>query len=211
MTRRPALFRTGATESGRVEAFSDGVLAIVITLLVLEIHVPQVAGDDHSRWLGLLQLLPIVGGWAISFAFVLIFWVAHHYLFSDLLRVDRGLLWLNGLFLFCICFLPFPAALQAAWFASTPATFLMSLVMLLSGLSFTLMRWYVSFGSDLMHPEKSHTDRVLEMKRSLLNPVLYGVATVTALKFPWISLAIQLSVPVIYFFPARTGEGTGAG
>jgi uncharacterized membrane protein len=203
MSRRPALFRTDTAETGRVEAFSDGVLAIVITLLVLEIHVPQVAGEDGARWRALLGLLPIIGAWAISFVFVLIYWVAHHYMFADLRRVDRGLLWLNGLFLFCISFMPFPAALQAVWFASRPATFLMSVVMLLAGVSFTLMRWYVSFGSDLMRADKSHEDRVHEMRRGLLNPVLYSIGVGMALIWPWVSLAIQVLVPVIYFLPAR--------
>jgi uncharacterized membrane protein len=85
------IFRTGETDTGRVEAFSDGVLAIVITLLVLDIRVPHVVGgDDLVLWHAIAAQLPIIGAWVVSFLFVLVFWVAHHYFFDHLKLVDRG-------------------------------------------------------------------------------------------------------------------------
>jgi uncharacterized membrane protein len=123
------VFRTEEAETSRVEAFSDGVLAIVITLLVLEIKVPQNLKSDDDLWRAIGGLAPSVGAWATSFLFVLVFWVAHHTLFTQLRKVDRGLLWLNGLFLFGISFSPFPTALAGAYPAATPAVFLLSLVL----------------------------------------------------------------------------------
>ena len=73
------LFRGGEAETSRVEAFSAGVLAIVITLLVLEIHIPAITGGEDALWVALRNLLPMIGAWVVSFFFVLVFWVTHHY------------------------------------------------------------------------------------------------------------------------------------
>jgi uncharacterized membrane protein len=72
------VFRTEEAETSRVEAFSDGVLAIVITLLLLEIKVPQDLESDADLWRAIGGLAPSVGAWATSFLFVLVFWVARH-------------------------------------------------------------------------------------------------------------------------------------
>ena len=107
-----SLFLIGEAEKDRVEAFSDGVLAIVITLLVLELKVPEhVTGGDPELWRALAERVPAILAWVVSFVYVLVFWVAHHYLFEQLANVDRGLLWLNGLFLLAISFTPFPTSL----------------------------------------------------------------------------------------------------
>jgi uncharacterized membrane protein len=89
MPRR--ILRTGHSDTARVEAFSDGVLAIVITLLVLDMKVPQqLEPGEGALWQALVQQLPMLGAWALSFCFVLVFWVAHHYFFQQLAHVDRG-------------------------------------------------------------------------------------------------------------------------
>jgi len=95
--------------TSRIEAFSDGVFAIIITLLVLEIHVPQVQDKDISAALehSLLAMTPKFLSYVLSFVIVCIWWVAHHHLFHVLKRSDRGLLWLNSLFLLWLAFIPF--------------------------------------------------------------------------------------------------------
>jgi len=100
--------------TARIEAFSDGVFAIIITLLVLEIHVPRVQGRDISAGLAhsLLAMAPKFLAYIMSFVIVCIWWVAHHHLFHVLKRSDRGLLWLNSLFLLWLAFIPFPTALM---------------------------------------------------------------------------------------------------
>jgi uncharacterized membrane protein len=100
--------------TSRIEAFSDGVFAIIVTLLVLEIHVPQVQGQDISAALerSLLAMAPKFLSYILSFVIVCIWWVAHHHLFHILKRSDRGLLWLNSLFLLWLAFIPFPTALM---------------------------------------------------------------------------------------------------
>src|SRR5207302_11372184 len=94
------LFRVGEMPTSRIEAFTDGVFAIVITLLILSIQVPQIAGRDPSEALvrSLAGLVPKFLSYALSFAIVCVYWVAHHHLFALLSKSDRGLLWLNSLF-----------------------------------------------------------------------------------------------------------------
>ncbi len=93
----------------RLEAFSDGIFAIAITLLVLEIHVPE--GEGLWRKLG--DLWPSYAGYAVSFLTIGIIWVNHHSTFGRIRTVDRTLLFLNLLLLLWVAFLPFPTALVA--------------------------------------------------------------------------------------------------
>src|SRR6266436_5582083 len=102
----------------RVEAFSDGVFAIAITLLILEIRVPRV---EHGLWAGLLALWPSYVAFLMSFVVILIMWVNHH----ELLRMVRGVnypfLFANGLLLLTVTFVPFPTAVVAAYLATPDA------------------------------------------------------------------------------------------
>lgn len=97
----------------RLEAFSDGVFAIVITLLVLDIRIPEV---DYSHLKpALLELIPRVVAYVMSFILIGIYWVGHHQSFQMLSKTDGGFLWLNILLLLCISFLPFPTILMGRY------------------------------------------------------------------------------------------------
>ncbi len=99
--------------TNRIEAFSDGVFAVAITLLVLNLQVPQIAASLVSKDLPqkLLDLGPKLLIFALSFIVVGIYWVAHHNTFHYIKHADRNLLWLNILLLLCIVFIPFPTEL----------------------------------------------------------------------------------------------------
>jgi uncharacterized membrane protein len=200
------LFRTGRTESDRVEAFSDGVLAIVITLLVLEIKVPQVVATDAALWGAMLQLLPKVLAWVVSFAFVLVFWVAHHYFFNGLKHVDRGLLWLNGLFLLCISFTPFPTGFVGDYPLARPPLVLLNCVMLVTACAFSAMRWYATAYPGLY--EEQHLPRArAALKRSMVGPALYLIGFMSAFVSPFPAIAVQVIVPILFFLPGATFVG----
>ena len=98
----------GPKETGRVEAFSDGVFAVGLTLLVFELHLPEPLGRPLLP--ALLLLWPKVLSFALSFATILIMWVNHHGLFRNLRHVDAHILFTNGLLLLLITFVPFPTA-----------------------------------------------------------------------------------------------------
>jgi uncharacterized membrane protein len=139
------ILRTGAAETSRAEAFSDGVLAIVGTLLVLNIKIPnQLGPGDAALRQALAQQLPMLGAWALSFFLVLVFWVAHHYFFRRLANIDRGLLWLNGPFLFAISFTPFPTALLGLYPGQSASVTMLSMAMFATAGSFSTMRWYAT-------------------------------------------------------------------
>ena len=89
---------------GRLEAFSDGVIAVIITIMVLELHVPT---KDISNTDGLRALLPLLLVYLLSFVQTGIYWVNHHYLVDDLDHVTHGILWSNLAFLFCLSLIPF--------------------------------------------------------------------------------------------------------
>lgn len=106
----------------RVVFFSDAVFAIVITLLVLELKVPHLG--DHSEWVlrnALLNLLPRVAGFVISFLIIGMMWIEHHRIFRYIADYDAGLLWRNLLLLLCVSFVPFPTALFSENFWSRTA------------------------------------------------------------------------------------------
>src|SRR5919112_4970826 len=107
----------GENATGRIEAFSDGVFAIAITLLVIEIGVPHVEG---TTLLGaLVEQWPSYLGYVISFLQIGVIWANHHNRFRFIVRSDHILLFLNILFLMCVAFIPFPTALLADYMAGT--------------------------------------------------------------------------------------------
>jgi TMEM175 potassium channel family protein len=116
-------------------------------------------------------------------------------------KVDRGLLWLNGLFLLTICFAPLPTAILAAHPASRPAAFLLAATMLATSAGFSLLRWYASYVGDLLGPDEDPTMIRRAMQRSLVGPACYGAATIAALYSPLLSIALQAVVPVVFLVP----------
>ena len=89
---------------GRLEAFSDGVIAVIITIMVFELHVPSKEISNHD---GLLSLIPLLTVYLLSFVQTGIDWVNHHYLVDDLDHVTHGILWSNLAFRFCLSLIPF--------------------------------------------------------------------------------------------------------
>lgn len=109
--------RDGQPEIGRVEAFSGGVVAIIITIMVLELHAPEEPGWDH-----LLRLWPVGVAYVISVAYVGVYWVNHHRLFSHAARVSNALVWLNLGLLFALSLIPFTTAYLGEQHFSRDAT-----------------------------------------------------------------------------------------
>src|SRR5215470_9469621 len=107
MVRRMSVSTDGVS-AGRLEAFSDGVLSIAATLLVLELHVPE-SGDNLGA--ALLAQWPSYAAYVVSFITIGIIWVNHHQLFALVRRVDRTLLFLNLALLMVVSVLPFPTAI----------------------------------------------------------------------------------------------------
>jgi uncharacterized membrane protein len=129
--------------TGRIEAFSDGVIAVAITLLILDIHVPDVQT-------GLLQALvsqwPNYLGYVTSFLVIIIFWANHHNMFRNIYQVDYALLLINAFFLMCIAFIPFATAVLTKYIMSPTnqhtAAIVYGATLLLNGILFNAIWWY---------------------------------------------------------------------
>jgi uncharacterized membrane protein len=191
--------------TARIEAFSDGVFAIIITLLVLEIHVPQIQGKYVSAALAhsLLGMAPKFLTYIMSFVLVCIWWVAHYNLFHVLKRSDRGLMWLNSLFLLWLAFIPFPTALMRDYPGERIAVMGYGAVSTLAGISFSLMRYYAFYLAKLV--DESIDRRLLSsaMLKSSLNPVLHSIAVLLAFVDTRLSFALYIILPLMFFIPSK--------
>jgi uncharacterized membrane protein len=194
-----AAFRTGPISKNRLEAFTDGVIAIVITLLALELKVPEGLHGDAAIWKALEQAAPAAAAWVVSFLFVLVLWVNHHFFIASLRHADRGLLWLNGLFLLCVTATPFPTALAGAYPGSTPPLFVLSVSMGATSLMFAIMRFYASFVSNLSPEYLTSSDLRRAMAVSAIAPALYGLSAFMAFIWKPGSLMLLALVPTLFF------------
>ena len=199
------LFRVGTMSVARIEAFSDGVFAIVVTLLVLEIHVPRLAGPDisHALIASLRGMLPKFLSYALSFMIVCVWWVAHHHFFHLLRRTDRGLLWFNSLFLLWLAFIPFPTALLGDYPHERVAVICYAGVMALAGLSFSWMRYYSFYLADLTHSGLDRSLMKRAMVKSVSNPLLHFLAVILAFVSTELAIGLLVMIPVMFFFPSR--------
>src|SRR6478609_5798347 len=156
----------GTLATGRVEAFSDGVFAIAVTLLVLELRVPE-GGDDV--WQSIGQIGPSLAAYVISFLTILIFWVNHHTLFQSVRRVDRALLFVNGVLLLMTSFISFSTAvlgraLQAGAYSRSAAA-LYAITLGLAAATFTGL-WLVLRARPSLLVTRSRTAVTAALRRS---------------------------------------------
>jgi uncharacterized membrane protein len=146
---RPAARETPemAYSIGRLLSFSDGVFAIAVTLLVLDIPVPALSEAASSADLGhaLLKLYPRLLAFAISFFVAGLYWIRHHQLFRSVIRADVGLLWINLALLFLVCAVPFTTGVFARYTDTTLALQIYCANMAAVGIAYTVVRGYVQF------------------------------------------------------------------
>lgn len=195
------VFRTGNMSKGRLEAFSDGVIGVIITILVLEIHLPNTHLTESELIPALIDLMPKIISYVVSFVFVAVWWVAHHQLFHIIDRTDRGLLWLNSLFLLFLSFLPFPTAMIGEYPHSKISAIIYGLTGIFTGLSFVGMRWYACFKASLVSPTISKEILASAIKKGMLSPTLYFLGVLSSFVSVYISLAIYVLIPCYFFVP----------
>lgn len=184
----------------RMEAFSDGVIAILITILVLEFKAPE--GND---WAALQPLMPNFLGYVLSFLFLAIYWNNHHHLLQAVTQVRGSVLWANMHLLFWLSLIPFVTAWMdrlplAAWpvamygvvllFAAIAYTLLTRALIALHGSDSTLA---VAIGKDI---------------KGNISMGLYLIAILAAFFVPWASVALYVLVAIIWLFPDQRIERT---
>ena len=213
---------TGNGDTTRLETFSDGVFAIAITLLVLEIRVPHVE-ETESLLVALLGLWPSYVGYAVSFLQIGVIWANHHNRFRLLERSDHVLLFLNILFLMCVAFIPFPTALLAEYIQGSEgerqtAIAVYSGTLAVTGIFFTLLWLYAARDYRLVN--RNLDSRLLRAmtRRYLIGATLYIVAFAIAFVSALASLVLIVGLALLFVLPepgerpppgSRT-EATGA-
>ena len=183
---------------GRLEAFSDGVLAIIITIMVLELKVPH--GDSPHD---LLPLLPVFLSYVLSFVYVGIYWNNHHHMLHATTTVTGAMLWANLHLLFWLSLFPFATGWMGEnHFAAVP-TALYGIVLLMAAIAYYLLELAIIRAQGTDSILKKAVGRDLKGK---LSPVLYVVAIVSTPVSTWIAEAIFVAVALIWLIPDRRIE-----
>ena len=183
--------------TSRLEAFSDGVIAIIITIMVLELHVPH---DDSTR--GLLGLLPVLLSYILSFVTVAIYWINHHHLIHLVQQVSTRLLWLNVHFLFWLSLLPFVTGLLGADVHSSNAAALYGLIAVGCSASYSLLRQFVTRQiASARAREEEGVESARFKARNAMSVALLIASVPLAFVSPWLSIALFCVPPVLYFMP----------
>ncbi|MCC7009731.1 MAG: DUF1211 domain-containing protein [Acidobacteria bacterium] len=186
-------------ETGRIEAFSDGVFAIAITLLILDIRVPRPPADEAAAFdLGgaLLHLWPSLLAFVMSFAIVLVMWVNHHRIFTVVRRSDDAFLFWNGLLLMAVTFVPFPTALLAEYMGEGTheqlrlAAIVYSGHGLLSALAFTGVWRHAIRRGRLLTPGHMEAEVQAMSAQYRWGPLAYATAFVVSVVAPWVGILI---------------------
>ena len=182
-------------KTNRLEAFSDGVIAVIITIMVLELHVPE-----ENGLAGLWHLAPRLGIYAFSFAMTGIYWINHHEILRRTEAANYRVLWANMLFLFTLSLIPFFTDYVGEKHFDSFSTALYAVVMLLAGQGFLVLRLTL----DRLRRERGETlprTSRLETIKHLTSLTLYVAAVPVAYYKPILSLGLSLLVTLIWIAP----------
>jgi uncharacterized membrane protein len=178
---------------GRLEAFSDGVLAIIITIMVLELRAPA----GHS-WSALRPLLPVAGSYLLSFLHVAIYWNNHHHLLQAARHVDGRVLWANVHLLFWLSLVPFTTAwMGESHFAAVPVAAYGGVLLLAACAYYVLVRALIK-----RHGRESALAAAIgDDRKGRVSVVAYVAAILASLVAPWASCALYLAVALWWLVP----------
>ena len=185
-------------KKNRVEAFSDGVIAIIITIMVLELKVPH--GEDFET---LTPLIPVFLSYVLSFVYLGIYWNNHHHMLNAVQSVTGAILWANLHLLFWLSLVPFATGWMGEnHFAPVPSA-LYGLVLLMAGVAYLILQQLIikSQGPDSILKKAVRRDW-----KGKLSPVLYAAAIALAFRWEWITLGLYVLVALIWLIPDRRIE-----
>ncbi len=183
----------------RIEAFSDGVIAIIITVMVFDLKIPELASDfsDADVWAALRGLFPKLAAYTLSYVVLAIMWINHHALFDKVPHSTPVLVWYNTLLLFAMSLIPLPTSFLAAHPLLPQAVMFYGSVMSFNTIGFFLLRRYVEVKAAL----SEYHDVV--HRSNLISLTLYLLSIPLAFVSVYASYAIFVGIPVWYFIPER--------
>ena len=183
---------------GRMEAFSDGVIAIIITIMVLEMKVPHGAG-----WSDLRPLLPVFLSYMLSFFYVGIYWNNHHHMLHTCTVVTGSVLWANLHLLFWLSLFPFATGWMGENHYTAVPTALYGMILLMAAIAYVVLQQTII----RVQGEESVLKRAIGNDwKGKLSPVLYIAAIVATLRSPTIAQAILVGAGLIWLIPDRRIE-----
>jgi len=191
----------------RLRAFSDGVIAIIVTIMVLELKSPEHVGDKGLVNGLLIPLAPKLACYAMSFLVVVTMWGNHYALMATVRHVTRTILWLNNHLLFWMSLIPFATGFLGDNPRLADAYAVYGFVLTASVGSFALMRSH-GLTQDRDDPELARVHRTV-LKKSLLATVLYALAIPLAYVSIAAAVAIFIAIPVMFFLPIFAHRGGG--
>lgn len=186
-------------DTQRLVAFSDGVLAIILTLLVLDLRAPLAGGGSSGLVAAILHMWPNLAAFVVSFLLVGVIWMNHHSMFRYIERGDHALLVINLLLLLCVALIPFAAAVVSENLRSGPearetAALLYGGILVVGGVFFNSVWWHAARAGLSSRPQA-----LREMGRHfVLGPVIYAVATMVAFVNATASLSLY-AILIVYF------------
>ena len=180
--------------TSRLEAFSDGVIAVIITIMVLELKVPRANGLE-----GLRAVLPTLLIYALSFAFTGIYWINHHHLVHRIETVDQRILYSNLLFLFCLSLLPFFTGYVLEKHIDSFSVAIYAVSLIASGAAFFLLR--LAIGRQLVRSNALDPEDRLTMRKHLLSLALYTVAIPLAFFHPLLAMLVVAGITLVWVLP----------
>ncbi|MFV0624755.1 TMEM175 family protein [Sphingomonas sp. ac-8] len=189
----------------RLMFFSDAVFAIAITLLVIEIHVPELplGASDAAWWQAMLHLEPQLAGFAISFLVVGAFWASHHTMFALLTHFDQRLVWANLWMLLAIAVVPFTTGLISSG-ATSPVPYLVYAAALLLAALAKLRLTALAMRPELLADGVSHERMEAERRRGWIMPIATSATLLLALVAPGWNMLAMLIVPLARRVPPFT-------
>jgi uncharacterized membrane protein len=184
----------------RLTAFSDGVIAIIITIMVLELKVPH--GAD---WTVLIGVAPHFLSYVLSFIYLAIYWNNHHHLLHTVARVDGLILWANCHLLFWLSLIPAATAWMGENFLASIPTAIYGGVLLMPAIAYFLLQ------KAIMRKQGAHSVLASALGSDIkgkISPILYVAGIVVAFVNPWLSIAVYVLVAVMWLVPDRRIENT---
>ena len=184
--------------TNRLEAFSDGVLAIIITIMVLELKVPH--GEEFQT---LVPLIPVFLSYVLSFVYLGIYWNNHHHMLHVVHTVTGGILWANLHLLFWLSLIPFATGWMGEnHFAPAPSA-LYGVVLLMAGVAYLILQQRIIA---VQGPDSILKKAIRSDWKGKMSAVLYASAIASAFWWEWISLALYVLVALLWLIPDRRIE-----
>ena len=185
----------------RLEAFSDAVIAIIITIMVLELHVPEVLdGGEGTQWEDLRGLGPVFFSYVLSFVYLGIYWNNHHHMLHVVDHINGGILWANLHLLFWLSLFPFATAwMGESDFAKAP-TALYGIVSLLAAIAYYILQTTIIRDQG---PNSRLAAAIGNDLKGKASPVLYLAGIVLSFFLPGVALAVYVFVALMWLVPDR--------